>query len=312
MTLATDRSEEARRQGINTETADEEVWPRLKNFDPVPSGADPFPATRTRVIPQTSIRTRILLVEPDPEVRAVLRSFVEHEPDMEIVGEASSGPEALEALRRVDPDVVLLEAEMKEMSGIDLVQSYGVDRFPPAVFVLGNERDAAEVFRLQAVDCIVKPFTHQEFRTTLARVRSHLRREKDERLSPHGSSNAADIVSERRFPHRLWTRTRGQSRGQVLILNVEAIEWIEAQARYSCAHTGDGDHRILESISQIEARLDPARFARVHRSALVNLDRVAEVVSTRNTRFLVLQNGERVPLSRSRKRRLFELAGERR
>lgn len=308
MTLATDRSEEARRQTSTTGSSGEEVWPRLKELDPTPAGTDLFPSAR--VVPQNP--TRILVVEPDPDVRTAFRSFVELEPDMEIVGEASSGKEALDALRRLAPDVVLLEAEMTEMSGIDLVQRYGADRFPPAVFVVGNERDAAELFRIQAVDCIVKPFTHQQFRTTLARVRSHLRREANERLSARKGSNAADILEDRRFPHRLWTRTRGKSRGQVLILNVEAIEWIEAQARYSCAHTRDGDHRILESISQIEARLDPVRFARVHRSALVNLDRVAEVVSTRSTRFLVLQNGARVPLSRSRRRRLFELAGERR
>jgi DNA-binding LytR/AlgR family response regulator len=80
-----------------------------------------------------------------------------------------------------------------------------------------------------------------------------------------------------RFSPRIWIRTRGQSRGQFLVVSVDDIDWIEAQARYSCAHTREGDHPLLESISQIEARLDPSRFARVHRSVIINLDRVIEV-----------------------------------
>lgn len=261
----------------------------------------------------TQHTTRLLVVEDDPGMRAAVRSFIDVEPDMEIVGEANSATEALESVRRFAPDVVLLETELPEGNGIDLVERYGVDRFPPTIFVVEDERDAADAFRVNAVDCIVKPFTHQRFKTTLERVRQHFRRQDGLRSFPRPDSPAAEVeVQEtRRYSPRLWIRTRGQSRGQVLVVSVDDIEWIEAQARYSCAHTREGDHPLLESISQIEARLDPSRFARVHRSAIVNLDRVVEVVSTRNTRILVLQNGTRVPLSRSRKRRLFELAGQR-
>ncbi len=308
MTVATDRSDEDRRHGNSIRDTAETEWPRWKSLDPRVAGPEALPnGARAFRNP-----TRVLVIEPDPEMRTALRAFLDVEPDMEIAGEASSAKEAFETLARIAPDVVLIEAEMPLMSGISLVQAYGVDRFPPAVFVIGNERDAADVFRIQAVDCIVKPFTHQQFRTTLERVRSHLRREADERSVRRIPVDRHDTAADApRFPKRLWTRTRGQSRGQVLILNVDDIEWIEAQARYSCAHTRTGEHRILESISQLEARLDPSRFARVHRSALVNLDRVVEVVSTRNTRLLVLQNGTRVPLSRSRRRRLFQLAGDR-
>ncbi len=260
--------------------------------------------------------TRLLVVEDDPGMRAAVRSFIDVEPDMEIVGEASSGADAIESVRRFAPDVVLLETELPEGNGIALVERYGVDRFPPTIFVIEDERDAADAFRINAVDCIVKPFTHQRFKTTLERVRRHMRRQEGLSQLPRTGSSAisagstADGSPARRYPPRLWIRTRGQSRGQVLVVSVDDIEWIEAQARYSCAHTREGDHPLLESISQIEARLDPSRFARVHRSAIVNLDRVAEVVSTRNTRILVLQNGTRVPLSRSRKQHLFQLAGQ--
>lgn len=260
----------------------------------------------------TQHTTRLLVVEDDPGMRAAVRSFIDVEPDIEIVGEVNSATEALESVRRFAPDVVLLETELPEGNGIDLVERYGVDRFPPTILVVEDERDAADAFRVNAVDCIVKPFTHQRFKTTLERVRQHFRRQDDLRFFPRTASPAPDSQEARRFSPRLWIRTRGQSRGQVLVVSVEDIEWIEAQARYSCAHTREGDHPLLESISEIEARLDPSRFARVHRSAIVNLDRVVEVVSTRNTRILVLQNGTRVPLSRSRKRQLFELVGQRR
>lgn len=254
--------------------------------------------------------TRFLVVADDPDMRAVFRSLIEVEPDMEIVGEADSEGAAIDSVSRFAPDVVVLDAELAEMNGIELVRRYGVDRFPATVFVVGDEREVAAAFQVNAVDCLVKPFSEQRFGVALDRVRRHLRRDDFRDLSSAGGL-LVDTREVRNYPQRLWIRSRGQSRGHVIVVKVDDIDWIEAQRKYSCAHTRKGSHNARESISQIESHLDPSRFLRVHRSAIVNLDRVAEVTSAKASQALVLHDGTRVPISRSGKRRLLALANER-
>jgi two-component system LytT family response regulator len=114
----------------------------------------------------------------------------------------------------------------------------------------------------------------------------------------------AAVGDLRKFPQRLWIR----SRGQVRILDVDEIDWVEAAAKCSLVHTRDATHRLRESIGRVEGRLDPARFARIHRSAIVNLDRVAEVLSSAGSPSVILKDGTRIAMSRSQMPRVVELA----
>ena len=250
--------------------------------------------------------TRVLIVEDDAAMRSAFRSLIESEPDMQVVGEASSGAEAIDAVRRLAPDLVLLDVVLPDGNGIELVRRFGVDRFPAVIFVSGHQEFAAEAFQVNAFDYLVKPFTDQRFRATLERVRRHLRRDNLQDLSERLTTLLAEVQTTKTYPQRLWIR----SRGQVLVVNVDEIDWVEADAKYSCVHTREGLHRLREPISRIEARLDPTRFSRVHRSAIVNLDRVVEVVSSAGTQSVMLKDGTRIPMSRSHKLRVFELAGE--
>ena len=264
------------------------------------------PATEGSVAISEPNPIRVLIVENDPGMRAAFRSLIESEPGMEIVGEADSGREAIDSVRRLAPDVVLLDIDLPETTGIEVVRHYGVERFPAAIFIAGHERYAAEAFQVNAFDYIVKPFTDQRLRAALDRVRRHLRRDHFQDLSERLEVLLAEVRDARNYPQRLWIR----SRGQVLIVNVTEIEWVEADAKYSCLHTRDATHRLRESISRIEARLDPTRFARIHRSAIVNLDRVVGVFSSDGSPSVVLKDGTRIPMSRSHKLRVLELAGE--
>jgi two-component system LytT family response regulator len=249
---------------------------------------------------------RVLIVESDHGMRAVFRPLIESEPDMEIVGEAGSGTEAIDSVRRLAPDLVLLDIELPGMTGIEVVRDYGVERFPATIFIAGHERYAAEAFQVNAFDYIVKPFSDQRFQATLDRVRRHLRRDHFQDLSQRLEALLVGVRDARHYPQRLWIR----SRGQVLILDIDEIDWVEADAKCSLLHTRDATHRLRESISRIEARLDPARFARIHRSAVVNLDRVVEVLSSAGTQSVILKDGTRIPMSRSQRLSVFELAGE--
>ena len=249
---------------------------------------------------------RVLIVETDPAMRATFRSLIESEPDMEIVGEAGSGREAIDSVRRLAPDVVLLDVELPEMNGIQIVRDYGVERFPATVFIADHERSAAEAFQVNALDYLVTPLTGRRFHVTLDRVRRHLRRDRFQDLSERLEALLAEVRDARNYAERLWIR----SRGQVSILRVAEIEWVEADAKYSRLHTCDATHRLRESISRLEARLDPARFARIHRSAIVNLDRVVGVLCSAGSQSVVLKDGTRIPMSRWQNLRVFELADE--
>jgi len=250
--------------------------------------------------------TRVLIVEDDPDLRKAYRTLFESEPDMEVVGEASSGAEGLDAVRRLFPDLVFLDIELPDINGIELVRRAGVETFPAVIFVTGYPEYAAEAFQVEAFDYIVKPFTDLRFRSTLDRIRRRLRRDGIQDLSDQLTTLLSQVQTAKTFPQRLWIR----SRGQVLVLNVDEIDWIEADAKYSIVHQGATTHRLREPISRIESRLDPSRFSRVHRSAIVNLDRVVEVVSSGGNQSIVLADGSRIPMSRSQRLRVFELAGD--
>jgi two-component system, LytTR family, response regulator len=249
--------------------------------------------------------TRVLIVEDDPDLRRAYRSLFDSEPDMEVVGEAGSGIDTLDAVRRLGPDLVFLDIELPDVNGIELVRRAG-ESFPAVIFVTGHPQYAAEAFQVHAFDYIVKPFTDQRFRATLDRVRRHLRRDGLQDISDRISTLLSRVETSKTYPQRLWIR----SRGQVIVLNVDEIDWIEADAKYSIVHQGKTTHRLREPISRIESRLDPGRFSRVHRSAIVNLDRVVEVVSAGGNQYMVLADGSKVPMSRSQRLRVFELAGE--
>src|SRR6266508_3633332 len=181
----------------------------------------------------------------NPEPGTVRVVIVETDPDMEIVGEADSGSEAIDSVRRLAPDVVLLDVELPEVNGIQIVRDYGVERFPATVFIADHERSAAEAFQVNALDYLVTPLTGRRFHTTLDRVRRHLRRDRFQDLS-----------------------------------------------------------------ERFEARLDPARFARIHRSAIVNLDRFVGVLCSAGSQSVMLKDGTLIPMCRSQNLRVFELAGE--
>ena len=249
---------------------------------------------------------RVLIVENDPRICVAVRSLIESEPDMEIVGEACSGREAIDSVRRLAPDVVLLDLDLPETNGIDVVRHYGVDDSPLTIFLASHERFAAEAFQVNAFDYIVKPLTEARLHATFDRVRRHLRRGHFEELSERLEVLLAEVRDARNYAQRLWIR----SPGQLLILNVAEIEWVEADAKYSRLHTRDATHRLRESISRLEARLDPMHFARIHRSAIVNLDRVVGVVHSDRSPSAILRDGTRVPMSRSQKFRVFELVGD--
>ncbi|MEZ5331913.1 MAG: LytTR family DNA-binding domain-containing protein [Thermoanaerobaculia bacterium] len=232
---------------------------------------------------------RVLVVEDEPLARETLKEFLAGEQDVEVVGEAADGLAAVEAIESTAPDLVFLDVRLPELSGLGVLER--LERPPAVVFTTAFDRYAVAAFELEAVDYLVKPFGRERFRLTLDRARRRLASSGAVRLP----SGLRDALIERPL-RRLFARKRDR----VVPIAVGEIERIEGAGDYSELHCAETSYLVSLRLQDLAARLDPEMFVRVHRSHLVNLDRVAEIRSRDPHRLeVVLASGAVVPASRS-------------
>jgi two-component system LytT family response regulator len=246
---------------------------------------------------------RVLIVDDELTGRERLRALLEAEPEVDIVGECDNGRDAVEAIAALKPDLVFLDVQMPGMDGFAVARALGPRRFPLIVFVTGFDRYAVEAFEFHACDYLLKPFTEERFRKTLAHASAALRHRLDERLA----ALLERFSSGNGYLRRLLVRMDGRVR----FFDVDDIDWIEAQAKFVRLHTTGSVYPLRESISHLEEKLDPSRFLRIHRSAIVNVQQIAEIeASEEGGQTVVLKNGARLPLSRSNRLKLYEVAAD--
>ncbi len=248
---------------------------------------------------------RVLIADDEAPARRTLRSHLATEAGVEVVGEAGSGPEAVEAIRARRPDLVFLDIQMPGMNGFEVLEAVGAEAMPVVVFVTAYDEFALEAFEVAAVDYLLKPFTADRLRKALARAieatsRREVGRESLERLLRellgHGS----------RTPERLLVR-EGE---RMLFVPVRTIVRLSAEGNYVRVRTASGSHELRETLASLESRLDGDRFVRVHRSEIVNLDHVAEIERLfHGDLTVVLTNGDRVRVSRRYADRLLGASG---
>lgn len=236
---------------------------------------------------------RVLVVDDEPPARRKLLLHLGAADDVEVVGEASDGLEAVEAIRELAPDLVFLDIQMPGMTGFEVLDAVGPDAMPAVVFVTAYDEFALKAFEVEAVDYLLKPYDARRFQQALERAvrRLHERvpaRERLERL-------LQTIGSGSRGLQRLVVRERDR----LLLIGTEEVMRISARENYVEIVTPDGSYLIRDTLSSLESRLDPARFARVHRSEIVNLDFVKELHPwTHGDYMIVLRNGDEVRMSR--------------
>ncbi|RMD86596.1 MAG: DNA-binding response regulator [Alphaproteobacteria bacterium] len=268
-----------------------------------------------------SIRT--LLVDDEPLALRGLEIRLSAIDDVEIVGTAANGREAIRAIRELRPDLVLLDIQMPGLDGFAVVRALlGTEELPLFIFVTAFDRYAIEAFEAHALDYLLKPVEEARLQHTvhLARERLAAKRalEQNARLKallagldpPSRDALAAaleDEVASDTSPYERQLRIR--DRGRIVIVDVRDIDYIDAAGDYMCVHVGDETHVLRETMKALEQRLDPARFQRIHRSAIVNLERVAEVRPHANGEcFLTLRSGQELKVSRSYKSVVMRLA----
>jgi two-component system LytT family response regulator len=246
----------------------------------------------------TAAPVRVLIVDDEPLARETLRMMLAGE-DVEVVGECS-GVDGAATLERTRPELVFLDVQMPEIDGFDLLEEIGIDRAPVVVFVTAYSQHALRAFEVHAVDYLLKPVDDERFARALAHAREQV-------LARRGGGPAepgvgALLRARSRRTRRILVRDRGRTR----VIDTDAIDWIEAADYYALLHVGTESHLLRETMNDLEERLDPERFVRAHRSAIVNVERVREVQAVaRGDRLLILAGGARVRLSRAR-REAFE------
>jgi two-component system LytT family response regulator len=235
---------------------------------------------------------RVAIVDDEPLARDAIRVLLKNDREVRVVGEAS-GADAAALIARTHPDLMFLDIQMPEVDGFALLDQIGPDTVPAIVFVTAFDRYALRAFEVHALDYLLKPFDDRRFADALARAK--------ERARSRLPSGIAELLAER-APKRFLIPERGKS----VVVDADQIDWVEAADYYVSLHEGKQTHLLRQTMDEIESQLDGRKFFRVHRSAIVNLDRVREVHPLfRGDCALVLADGTRLRLSRSR-RKAFE------
>ncbi len=240
------------------------------------------------------IRLRVLLIDDEAPARDKLRSMLVREPDVEVVGECATGLEALEWIRRDRPDLVFLDIEMPQLDGLSMLTALGSENVPAVVFVTAYDRYAIEAFEVHALDYLLKPFDQDR----LTRSLSHVRRILETAPGVFGT-RVAGLIDALRHAPEFELRLVVKDGDRVTFIEVGDIDWVQAAGNYVEIHAGPERHLLRETLKALEARLDGRRFVRIHRSALVNLDRIRDMRAGDHGEYhITLTDGRRLKAGR--------------
>jgi len=254
------------------------------------------------------VKTRVLLVDDEPLARERVRTLLEQEPEVDLIGECSDGASAVEAIRQQSPDLVFLDVQMPELDGFGVVDKVGGDKMPAVIFVTAHDQFALKAFDVHAVDYLLKPFDKERFKTALRRALDQIQRRQTGDLSQQLSALLADVRPESKPKHL--ERLAIKSSGRVVFVKVDDIDWIEAADNYVSLHVGAEEHLHRETMASIEGQLPLAKFMRISRSTIVNVDRIKELQPLFHGEYaVILRNGTRLTLSRSYRDKLDQLMG---
>lgn len=262
---------------------------------------------------------RVLIVDDEPPARKRIAALLDGRDGFESVGEATNGREALDAIERDEPDLVLLDVQMPEMSGLDVLEALDPEAMPAVIFVTAYDQHALRAFELHAVDYLLKPFDDERFETALERAKARIERGHLAGLSRRLLALLRTVQGDRpeqplahlADPSPPTTdRLAIRSGDRIAIVKVEDIDWIEGAGVYARLHVGPKTHLLRETLTNLAEQLDPERFVRIHRSTIVNRERVRELRSYFHGEYIVLlDDGTQLKLSRTYRDSLESIAG---
>ncbi len=250
-------------------------------------------------------KIRTVIVDDEPLARRNLRLLLEKDPLIEIIAECRNGREAIAALNSCSPQLVFLDIQMPEIDGFEVLKEVGPEKIQAIIFVTAFDQYALKAFEVHALDYLLKPFDDGRFLKALAKAKSQI-----EQRQMNQITNKLLALLEEREPKAAGqksylTRFMIKLASRVVLLNVSEIDWIEADGNYAKLHVGRKAHLLREKMHDLEAQLDPRKFVRIHRSIIVNLDRIKEMHPHLNGDYIVVLNdGAQLKLSRTRREHL--------
>ena len=253
---------------------------------------------------------RALIADDEPLARRVVRELLAGYADVEVVGESRNGTETLGAIRRLAPDLVFLDIQMPDIDGFGVLSSLEGETAPSVVFVTAYDDFAVRAFEEAALDYLVKPFTDERFHKTMARARRHVGGADTAALARTLAAIADRVDAQARGGATYLERLLVTSGNRSVSLRVADVAWIEADDYYARLHTSGKSFLVRQSLTALERQLDPGRFVRAHRMAIVNIDRVRELVrGDRGQVELLLTDGDRIAVSERRRETVLERLG---
>ena len=267
-------------------------------------------------------KIKTLIVDDEVLARRTIRDLLANDPEIEIIGECSNGAEAVKFIREQRPDLLFLDIQMPQMTGFEALAQVEVEHIPAIIFVTAFDQYALKAFEVQALDYLLKPFTDQRFEEALKKAKSQIEMAEVNRLSQSlvallGKQRVEALhevqevqqAASKNFISRFMIR----SSGKAAFVKAEDVDWIAADDYYIKLHVAGKAHLLRISMNELEEKLDPKKFLRIHRSTIINFDRVQELQQTPNGEYaVVLKDGTQLKLSRSRRERLqrFLMSGE--
>jgi two-component system LytT family response regulator len=246
-------------------------------------------------------KMRTLIVDDEPLARERLAALLSNEQDVLIVAQCRDGEEAVTAIVDHEPDLVFLDVQMPQMNGFEVIEAVGGERMPLVIFVTAYDQHALRAFQVRALDYLLKPFDRERFNEALERARRQVEREETGDLGRRLLALVKDLRRDQPRAERLVVK----SGGRLFFLRADEIDWVEAAGNYVRLHVGTTSHLLRETMNAIEGRLDPEKFFRIHRSRIVNMERIQELQPWLNGEYAVLlRTGTRLTLSRGYREKL--------
>ena len=244
---------------------------------------------------------RIVIVDDEALARAVVREYAAAAPDIEIVADCANGFEAVKAVAELKPDLVLLDVQMPKLDGFEVLEVLGRDQ--PVIFITAYDQYALKAFEVHAVDYLLKPFSAERFQEAIARARERLRAK-----ATMPSDEVDKIIRDAKPRTGPAGRILIRDGANVHVLPVDKVDYVEAQDDYVAFKSAGKQYLKDQTLSAVEGTLDPARFVRIHRSFILNIDRIAKVeLYAKDSRMAILRDGTRLPVSRAGYARLSQL-----
>ncbi len=248
---------------------------------------------------------RVVIADDEPLARRRIEDLLTKQKGIEIAGTAATGDEAVETIRRVHPDLVFLDVQMPGKTGLEVVEAIGAEQMPATIFVTAFDQFALKAFEIAAIDYLLKPFDDERFAQALKRARKSIELKEVGRIT----ERLLQFLHQEP-PQKYLERISVESRGQVRVVPVARIDYVTASGPYAELHVGDKTYAVRERMQTLEEQLDPAVFFRIHRSAIVRLDRIETLLHRAGGDYaLRLKDGTELDVSRARRDELEQRLG---